>query len=607
MADTPNNADTPVKPADTHKDVQPDAGSHAAANESASLKGASEVYGGDASKAGAASALAADAAKPAGTEAAKDAGQGPAAAGADAAKEGEPATDPAADTSWVSKLASDAWSGAAAGVDSFQKWFDTSATPAAGTDASKSEAKGYLDFVKSDWVPIDKPSADSPAQVNVQDGQVKVSNAELSFVQNADGGKSVTEKNSGNVYTKNPDGSIGEQSVDAKSFMNKEERVDNFGFTSFERQLGKALPADNSDLQAGTARQGSDGIAYSNTFHNAEGGGTITATNDRKIIIQEDDGDKLVLDGRTRQATFTEKGGQPETMSMAEFRAKHGDTFAHFHLDGADHVHNDREGVSFRTDDKGATMTKVNPNGGDTLTATSNADGTSDLKHVDAAGKFISESKVNYNDPTHAFQEIDKDGNVASNFDCQDDNFSVGNDFTFGDNGTYIDDGGVSIGDDGSFSAAANDAIFSDGSVAYEAPSDAYGSDSYGAGDSTSSASMGSSDGGHALSGLSSEHREEVISEIRTARAEVGAAMSDVNSIIASPSSVDVSALSSLSDAEDAVQNLMDQTGGRLQLSSLLANIQNKESMVASMLGRENNQDQDGVKFVDFSKDIYAA
>jgi hypothetical protein len=610
MADTPNNTDTPVKPADAHKDVQPDAGSHAAANESASLKGANEVYGGDAGKPGASNTAAADSTKPAAADAAKgavDSGKNPAAAGADAGKEGEHGADPASDTSWVSKLASDAWNGAAAGVENFKNWFDSPTTPAAAGDASKPDAKGYLDFVKSDWVPIDKSSADAPAQINVHDGQVKVNNAELSMTHNPGGGDTVNEKKSGNEYTHNPDGSISEKSVDAQSSMNKEERVDNFGFARFERELGSALPADNSDLKGGDARQGSDGIAYRNTFHNAEGGGTITATNDRKITIQEDDGDKLVLDGKTKQATFTEKGGQPETMSMAEFRAKHGDTFAHFHLDGVNRVHNEREGVSFQTDDKGASMTKVNPNGGDSLKATSNADGTSDLKHTDADGKFISESKVNYNDPTHAFQEMDKDGKVASNFDCKDNKFSVGNDFTFSDNGTYINDGDISIGNDGSFSAAADDSIFSDGSVAYEAPSDAYGSDAYGAGDNTSTASMGAGEGGEALKGLSSERREEVVSEIQTARAEVGAAMSDVSAITASPGSVDSSALSSLSGAEDAVQNLMDATGGRLQLSSLLSNIQNKESMVSSMLGRDNNQDQDGIKFVDFSKDIYAA
>ena len=405
--------------------------------------------------------------------------------------------------------------------------------------------------------------------VAAKDGQVTVDNTQVTAVHKADGTDVVKEKASGDVVSKSADGTIHDKAADRNTTITPDQVTDQFhsGF-AIARDTKQPLSGDTSQLKPGQAQQGSDGIVYKSKYSDAEGPVTVTANNEKKTItMEEKDGDKLVLDAKAHMVTFTGKGEKPETMTLQQFKQTHGDDFKNFQLDSDHQVSNAKEGVVVKAHESTATLVKTDPTTKDVIQASVSADGTSDLKHTDATGAVVSESRINYNDPDHAYQQLDTKGQVIANYDLNNNTFQ-GQGFAFNDSGMQVFDGNVFVGDDGNLTTNSSDSVVSDGSVSI------------------------TGDGVISGSGVSADPM--LASELQPTSTEVSSAL----------------ASGDIGQLDGAIDQLiaMDQMNPSLNLSSLISRAEAREDGVAGRAERKASREDKGPAVLDFTgKDIYAA
>jgi hypothetical protein len=563
MADTTTNTDATTKPPDVQKDEQVQAD----ANVAASNKALTEV---------------------------QPAISGPAATGkpADATK---PAADLTAEVNndlnstfdGLANFASTAWDGASsdfasltnAASNSVDLSYLTSATdffssPVEATTASASSAAVDNSTGKNDAAPAaatdnttgkNAPASDSPAtpgsSVAVKDGQIKVNNDQVTAGRDATGKDTVTEKGSGETYTR--DGHvITDKAADRTTKIAKDHIDDHMAGADIKRLTTENVPEDLSSMKPGEILQGKNGVAYkAEPFDDNEGGGTAFVGTDGTKVLVSKDGDKLAIHGDQVEWSPSE-GGKPKVMTLEAWQKEYGKKeFAGFDLGADGQIFDAHNHVAMKSTPPGAggspatpgsvTVTKTNPDGGDLATVSVNSNGLSYLNHTDAQGKFLSDSQVNYNDPDHAYQQLDNQGNVVANYDLNNDTFQ-GSGFAFNDSGMQITDGNIFVADNGSYSAdGSSDFISTDGSLSnyYTGAGSDYGSMALDSG----------------TTGLSLDDQADVASQLQV--------------ISADPTG----------SADDLIA-LRDLTGGKLNLSPLIERAEAREERAALRQDRRNDK-----------------
>jgi hypothetical protein len=534
MADSATDAPAPVtKPPDAAKEVATPA-AIAAANTGASEKAAVDAYG-----------------LPVGTKSTAGDGHTPV----------TDATHPATDADEHDGIAH-------AAAQAYDK---TAGTTTAKADAPKAPESGYLDFSTNSVVADGKPGDGKGAKVDVKDGQVAVSNDKVSATRTADGTDTVTDNRSGEKVTRDATThKITDQAGDRTTEVGKEHVKDEFHNFTMKRDLVSSPASGDTPPKPGEGKQTKDSVSYAD----ASGLGTGAAKDDNTISLAGSNGDTLVLNGAPNaspdaQVTYTEKGGQPQTMSLDQYKAAHGDQFAGFNLDSTTQVTDAKDGAVLQAQAGAASLSKTDATTGEVVKDTVNANGTSQLTHTDAQGNSLgNDSTVNYNNPGQAYQQLDAQGNVLANYDANSGNFN-GNGYSFNANGMQISGGDVFVGDDGTYSADSySDSVSTDGSMALYTAAGMDGSQ------------MGSNNP------MGTELTQDVNSTLLLAGNDL-----------------------------DALMAVNDATGGRLVgLDAKIASLEDKSDRQASWQERKANRDErdntyslNAPGYLDLSKDIYAA
>ncbi len=621
MADPQTTTDAPVKPVDATNDV------HAAANTVASSNALNEIkttISGPAASADGSKQPADTTKAPTDTAShdpssdspfdgfanfVSDAWKGTTSAASTALSD----TTSAAETAWkdttgaisdvtsgASNLVSDAYSGI---TSSFSSWENTASNTVAGDNFLKSVddifAGGTVDNVATTAGTSDQtnPPAGKAASVDVKDGQINVNNKELTATGN-NGNDVVTNKGTGEVTSRDANHVITDKNGDVNTTIDphsKEVTTQAAGGTFTRRMAGQET--DPSKMRPGETASDDHSITYK-PYTSEDGGGIASAdTKTGVITLNGYDGDKVVIDPRTKEIDFTPKGGQTEHLTVDQYEQKFGKKeFAGylFQPDGSvtnqhDHVNisaklakppgapaNDgTTPVNAPAADVEATVkvTKTDPNTGEIATATVNPDGTEDLRVANSSGKMLSNTEVNPHDPAHAYEQFDDKGAVIANYDINSGIYQ-GNGFSFDDSGLSIADGNVFIGDDGTFTA--------DPSTDFVSTDDSLSNFYTGSGSNYDTIALNSSGN----SGLSTDVEADVASQLAQVQAD--------------PSSASI----------DELLNLQQLTGGKLNLTPLIDRAEAREEHSARrqerMDGRGDRNDDNTV--LDFAaSDIYGS